>query len=179
MLLNGDFNMKKFFVLFLIVITCSCTVLASEYSKFSRKFIKHIRDCDAYEEAVTSEYEDITFKTTRKIHGWKNGLCKYTETITSPTGACKLDCGFTEIQIDDLYEAMKDRSKKAEKYALDLYAEKTDPKTGAVEYVKNGVTEIKGNRSYIIWAKYQNNPYICKPSDMAIKASEIGKHDNK
>lgn len=169
--------MKKIFIVFLAIITCSCAVLASEYSKFSRKFIRHIKDCDAYEESVNSTYEDITFKTSRKIHGWKNGLCKYTETITSPTGSYKLECGFTESQIDDLYEAMKDRSKKAEKYTLDLYAEKINPKTGEMEYVKNGATEIKGNRAYIVWAKYQNNPYFCKPSEINGKVNDINKNN--
>ena len=152
-------------------------VSASEYTKFSRKFIRHIKDCDSYEETVTSQYEDMSFKTSRKIHGWKNGFCKYTETITSAQGAYKLDCGFTDVQLDDLYEAMKDRSKKADKYTLDIYVEKNNPKTGNVEYVKNGTTEIKGNRAYIIWAKYQNNPFICKPSEITIQAKDIGKEN--
>ena len=165
--------MKRLFVAVLsfLFFTVS-TVLASEYTKFSRKFIKHIRDCDVYEESFVSEYEDMTFKTTRKIHGWKNGLCRYTETITSSRGAYKLDCGFNEAQLDDLYESMKDKSKKPEKYTLDLYVEKIDPKTGEIMYVKNGVTEIKGNKAYIIWAKYQNNPYMCKPVQIVTKSKD-------
>ena len=167
--------MKKVFALSLAVLITGSFVFASEYTKFSRKFIRHIKDCDAYEETVTSEFEDVTFKTTRKIIGWKNGFCRYFETITSAQGAYKLDCGFTDVQLDDLYEAMKDRSKKADRYILDVYTEKVNPKTGEVEYIKNGTTEIKGNRAYIVWAKYQNNPYICKPSEITIKASDIGK----
>lgn len=169
--------MKKVFVLMLALMIVGGIVSASEYTKFSRKFIRHIKDCDSYEETVTSQYEDMSFKTSRKIHGWKNGFCKYTETITSAQGAYKLDCGFTDVQLDDLYEAMKDRSKKADKYTLDIYVEKNNPKTGNVEYVKNGTTEIKGNRAYIIWAKYQNNPFICKPSEITIQAKDIGKEN--
>ena len=70
---------------------------------------------------------------------------------------------------------MKDRSKKADKYTLDLYSERKNPKTGDTEYIKSGSTEIKGNRAYIIWAKYQNNPFVCRPTEITIKASEIGK----
>jgi len=167
--------MKKIFIISLVTLLLGGYALASEYTKFSRKFIRHIKDCDAYEETIASEYEDSSFKTTRKIHGWKNGYCRYTETITAPQGAYKLDCGFTEVQLDDLYEAMKDRSKKADKYTLDLYSERKNPKTGDIEYIKSGSTEIKGNRAYIVWAKYQNNPFVCKPSEITIKASEIGK----
>lgn len=159
--------MKKIIALFLATLIGASAVFAAEYTKFSRKFIRHIKDCDAFEETVTSEFEDETFKTTRKIHGWKNGFCRYSETIISARGAYKLDCGFTEVQLDDLYEAMKDRSKKADKYTLDIYTEITNPKTGQTEYIKDGTTEIKGNKAYIIWAKYQNNPFFCKPSDIS------------
>ena len=129
--------MKKIFIISLVTLLLGGYALASEYTKFSRKFIRHIKDCDAYEETIASEYEDSSFKTTRKIHGWKNGYCRYTETITAPQGAYKLDCGFTEVQLDDLYEAMKDRSKKADKYTLDLYSERKNPKTGDTEYMDN------------------------------------------
>ena len=167
--------MKKILALTLGLLIGVSAVFASEYTKFSRKFMKHIRDCDAYEETISSKFEDTDFKTHRKIHGWKNGLCRYSETITSVRGAYRLECGFNEAQLDDLYEAMKNRSKKAEKLSLDLFYEKTNPKTGEVEYLKNGTTEIKGNKTYIVWAKYQNNPYICKPSKITIKAGDIGK----
>ena len=167
--------MKKVFALSLVLLVAGSVVFASEYTKFSRKFIRHIKDCDSYEETVSSQYEDMTFKTTRKIIGWRNGFCKYTETITSAQGAYSLDCGFTDVQLDDLYEAMKDRSKKADKYILDVYAERTNPKTGTVEYVKDGTTEIKGNKAYVVWAKYQNNPFICKPSEITIKARDVGR----
>lgn len=167
--------MKKIFALSLALLITGSFVFASEYTKFSRKFIRHIKDCDAYEETVNSQYEDMEFKTTRKITGWRNGFCRYSETITSAQGAYKLDCGFTDVQLDDLYEAMKDRSKKATKYTLDIYAEKNNPKTGETEYVKDGATEIKGNRAYVVWAKYQNNPFVCKPSEITIKAKDVGK----
>ena len=56
-------------------------VLASEYTKFSSTFIKKFKDCDYYEETTNSEFEGNAFSTNRKIIGWKNGFCKYQETI--------------------------------------------------------------------------------------------------
>jgi hypothetical protein len=155
--------MKKFTIIFItaIIAGMSC-VFASEYTKFSRRFINHFKDCDAYEETITSNFEDTTFTTHRKISGWKNGLCRYTEVITSNEGSYKLNCRFAEIQLDDLYLAMKDRSNKPEKYNLDIFQQKVDPKTGETIYVTNGSTVIKGNKAYIVWAKYQNNPYFCR-----------------
>lgn len=160
--------MKKNIVISVLFLATALltTAVASEYSKFSRKFIKNFKDCDAYEETVTSTYEDTTFTTNRKIIGWRNGFCHYQETIASKDGKYKLDCGFTDAQVDDLYEAMRDRSKTPEKYTLQLFEPKTDSKTGEVTYVRAGTTIIKGNRAYIQWARLQNNPYFCKPAKL-------------
>ncbi len=155
--------MKKTFIIFLsLLIAGANCVFASEYTKFSRKFIKKIKDCDAYEETITTQFEGATFKTVRKINGWKNGGCSYTETVSSRGETYRLNCKFASAQLDDLYEAMRDRSKKTERYVLELFSSRTDPKTGAVEYKRTDTTEIKGNKAYIMWAKYQNNPYICQ-----------------
>lgn len=162
--------MKKFLIISLSVLVCSTCVWASEYTKFSRSFIRHFKDCDAYEETVSSVFEDEAFKTTRKIHGWKNGRCIYTETITSKDeGAYKLNCAIMEAQVDDLYDAMRSRSKKPDKYNLDIYAPKVNKKTGETEYTVAGGTIIKGNKAYIEWAKVQNNPYICTPEKINSK----------
>ena len=155
--------MKKITILSLILTIVSATcVCASEYTKFSKKFIKHFKDCDAYEETVVSEFEDNSFTTVRKIHGWKGGVCRYSEVITSKNESYRLNCAFAEIHVDDLYEAMKDRSNKAERYDLEVFKSKIDPKTKETYYVQAGSTPIKGNKAYITWAKYQNNPYICR-----------------
>ena len=153
---------KNIFILTLAILAGISCVFASEYSKFSRKFIKNIRDCDTYEETNTSQFEDRNFTSSRKIHGWKNGICHYTETLSSQDGTYKIECRFTEIQLDELYEAMKDRSSKPEKYSLDVYEPKVDAKTGETKYITKGTTIIKGNRAYIAWAKYENNPYFCR-----------------
>lgn len=137
-------------------------VYASEYTKFSRKFIKHFKDCDVYEETVNSHFEDTDFTTKRKIHGWKNGICKYSEVVTSKDGTYNIDCRFGEVQIDDLYDAMKSRSKEAERFNLEIYEPTKDPKTGETIYKVKGTTVIKGNKAYIEWAKFQNNPYFCR-----------------
>lgn len=155
-------------ILSLLIAGTNC-VFASEYTKFSRKFIKKIKDCNAYEETVTSEFEGSTFKTVRKINGWKNGACSYSEVVSSRGESYKLNCNFMSVQLDDLYDAMRSRSKAVEVYNLDLYSTKTNPKNGAVEYKVSGSTEIKGNKAYIMWARYQNNPYICQIEKLGAK----------
>lgn len=162
--------MKKSLVLFLtLIITVSTAitcVFAAEYTKFSSKFIKNFKDCDSYEETTTSAFEGNTFTTSRQIIGWRNGFCRYQEVISSGNDKYQLNCNFTSIQVDELYSAMKNRSKEAEKYELEIFGEHKDPKTGKISYVSRGTQTIKGNKAYIAWAKYQNNPYFCKPQKL-------------
>ena len=148
-------------LLIALVAGMSC-VFAAEFTKFSSKFIKNFKDCDAYEESIVSEYEGKQFTTNRKIIGWRNSFCKYQETIKSPDDEYQLNCSFSNIQVDELYESMKDRAKEPQKYDLDIFSEQTDKK-GQTKYVVVGSQTIKGNKAYITWAKYQNNPYFCKP----------------
>ncbi len=160
--------MKKISILMLIsILVFGSCVFAAEYTKFSSKFIKHFKDCDKYEETITSEFEGQSFVTNRQIQGWRNGFCKYQETIKSPSSEYKLDCTFTNLQVDDLYAAMKDRSREVERYELENFAQQTDQKTGKTKYVSVGTTTIKGNKAYITWAKYQNNPYFCVPQKVS------------
>lgn len=159
--------MKSKIILLSIILAISTTcAIASQYTKFSKSFIKNFKDCDEYEETVTSDFHGETFTTNRKILGWKNGFCKYQEIISTQKEKYKLNCSFSEIQLEELYLAMKDRSDKPEVYNLDVFSEKKDEKTGKVSFVKTGSTSIKGNKAYIIWAKYQNNPYFCTPTKL-------------
>ena len=148
-------------ILSLFAMVTGLCVYAAEITKFSSKFVKHFKDCDLYEETVNSEFQGQTFTTKRSIQGWRNGFCRYQETVSSKDAKYQINCGFSDLQVDDLYESMKDRSKKVERYNLDLFAPKVDQKTGETKYVKDGSTVIKGNKAYITWAKYQNNPYFC------------------
>lgn len=160
--------MKKILVtatLLIAVVAGLTCVWAAEYTKFSSKFVKNFKDCDSYEETVTSEFEGRTFSTTRKIQGWRNGFCKYEETIASPDGSYQLNCLFSGIQVDELYDAMKDRSREPERYDLETFVEEKGP-NGQAKYVSRGTTTIKGNKAYIAWAKYQNNPYFCHPQKL-------------
>ena len=148
-------------LLIALVAGMSC-VFAAEFTKFSSKFIKNFKDCDAYEESIVSEYEGKQFTTNRKIIGWRNGFCKYEETIKSPEDEYQLNCSFSNIQVDELYNSMRNKSKDPETYELEMFAEQKDKK-GQTKYVVVGSQTIKGNKAYITWAKYQNNPYFCKP----------------
>ncbi len=153
-------------VLTVIISSVFSCALAATYTKFSSKFVKNFQDCDKYQETIASEFEGKTFTTERKILGWKNGFCKYEETITSPNDKYQLKCSFSSIQVDELYQSMKSKSKDLERHELENYVEQKDPKTGKTNYVVAGRTTIKGNKAYITWAKYQNNPYFCVPTKL-------------
>ncbi len=156
--------MKKISIITLIaVLAVGSSVFAAEYTKFSSNFVKHFKDCDKYEETTTSEFEGQNFVTKRQIYGWKNGFCKYQENIKSPDTEYQLDCSFTNLQVDELYNSMKSRSKEIERYELENFVQQTDQKTGQKKYVSVGTTIIKGNKAFITWSKYQNNPYFCVP----------------
>lgn len=159
--------MKKSLIIMITLLVAGAAgltcVFAAEYTKFSSKFVKNFKDCDAYQETTTSDFEGKTFTTTRKIIGWRNGFCKYQEIVTSANDKYQLNCSFPSIQVDELYEAMKDKSKEPEKYELEMFAEQKDPKTGKTKYAVVGTTTIKGNKAYLVWAKYQNSPYFCTP----------------
>lgn len=157
---------KSMLAITIITATTFCTVFAAAYTKFSSKFIRNFRDCDNYTETVKSEFEGRAFTTNRHIIGWRNGFCRYEETITSPVDSYRLDCNFSSIQVDELYEAMKSKSNKPEVYELETFAETQDEKTGDISIVKVGSQQIKGNKAYIAWAKYQNNPYFCRPKKL-------------
>ncbi len=158
--------MKKSLIALLSVIILSSTfgykTIATD-TTFSKNFIKNFKDCDKYEETINTTFEDKNFTTNRKIIGWRNGFCKYEETITSPTDQYELKCTLNAIQVEELYNAMKSRSKEATKYELETFIERQDPKTGKTKYEVIGTQTISGNKAYIAWAKIQNNPYFCKP----------------
>lgn len=147
----------------LVLCSAFSFAFAAGDTKFSAKFIKNFKDCDKYEETISSTFEDRNFTTNRKIIGWRNGFCKYEEIITSPVDQYQLSCSFSAIQLDELYNAMKSKSRELERYELETFAETIDPKTGAIKYKSIGTQTIKGNKAYIVWAKVQNNPYFCKP----------------
>ena len=86
--MQGRLYMKKKTLMSITTTAIICSLfagaIAEEYTKYSSRFIKKFKDCDAYEETVNSTFENKTFKTNRKIIGWRNGFCRYEETITSP-----------------------------------------------------------------------------------------------
>lgn len=139
------------------------TAFAAQYIKYSSKFIRAFEDCDRYEENIVSEYGGDSFTTNRKILGWQKGMCRYQETVSSKNSKYGLDCYFGELQVEELTKAMKNRSKAPEKAEIELYAEQKDPKTGKTKFVPVDSQIIIGNKPFIAWSKYQNNPYFCIP----------------
>ena len=160
------FSKKVFAFSVAVAVTCGMCAYATNITKFSSKFIKKFKDCEPYQETITSEFEGNTFTTDRKILGWSSGFCKYEEVVKTANDIYKLNCRFSAIQVDDLYDSMKAKTNDIQSFGLETFAEKTDEKTGKITYVSNGITTIKGNPAYITWAKYQNNPYFCKPEKL-------------
>ena len=157
-----NFTYKIFSIIILALFVCVGVVYAATNSpKFSRAFIKHFKECDTYTETITSFYEGNTYTTTRNIKGWLNGACRYKENVKSAIGEYNITCSFPEIQLEELTESMKIKSKKESTFKLDLYAQVKDEKTGKMQYSVVGDTIIKGTPAVITWAKYQNNPYFC------------------
>ena len=148
------------------IITGFTCAHAYNQAKFSSKFVKHFKNCDSYQETTQSEYEGMNFKTERNIIGWRNGYCRFTETISSKDGAYKLNCSFTDLQVEELYKSMKNRSKTPQEYTMDIFALKTNPKTGKETYEIVDKMTIKGNSAYVTWTKYENNPYFCIPQKL-------------
>ena len=165
----------KTFILISLFALASGIVIASENPKFSRKFVKSFKDCDSYSESSESIFEGVNFKSTRKILGWKNGFCKYEETMYSPLGDYVVRCSFPPIQVEELYNAMKDRSKEQIRQNLEIFGQKKDPKTGELSYVVVETREIKGSKAYVAWARYENSPYFCIPEKLDTPDVKTGK----
>lgn len=163
--------MKKSFISMFTILIALCTTLtyaiSAEYTKFSKDFVKNFKDCDLYEETINSEFQGKNFTTNRKILGWRNGFCRYQETVSSPSEEYKLNCSFNAIQTEELYDSMKTRKKDLQTYELETFVPQTDNKTGQIKYASAGTTSIKGNQAYISWAKYENNPYFCVPTKVS------------
>ena len=153
-----------FFIIFIIVICAGLTyVFAAESTKFTSAFIKNFRNCHNFEETTQYTSEGQTFKTIRKINGWVDGACQYSETIYSQNEAYNLDCYFPEIQVEEIYDSMKNKSKEQEEFLLNVYGKKKDPRTGKESFAVINQINITGTKAEITWAKYENDPYVCTP----------------
>lgn len=156
--------MKKtiIYVLSMFLILGFSIVKASEYAVFSHGFIKNFKDCDKFEETTNSTYNGDSFTEKSEILGWENGFCHYRTTIVSKDTGYRLECMFSDIQVEELYNAMRDKSRTVSEYKMDLF-KPVDSNDGEITYKKAADTIIKGNKGYIAWTKYQNNPYFCRP----------------
>ena len=161
--------MKKRVLGYCLLVLCLTGYIfakASDGTTYSAKFIKNFKDCSTYQENYSSEYEGEKFNEKREILGWKNGFCHYRTTVNSSNSAYKLDCMFSDIQVEEIYKAMKNNSKALEDYNLDIMIPTKETKNGQPVYKKIGSTVIKGTKAYITWTKYENNPYFCHPQKL-------------
>lgn len=159
--------MKKFTSLFMaIIFSCvvgSTVAFAATHSSYSSAFKKNFKDCDMYTETFSTDHRGEPFNITRKIIGWRNGFCRYEELYERKEDSYKLNCSLSDVQVEELTEAMKNRSKELEKQEIEMFAEVKDPKTGIIKYETVGFTQVKGTKASNAWAKYLNNPYFCRP----------------
>ena len=143
----------------------ACAVAAIQDIKFSRDFIKNFKNCDKYSETATVEIEGKTYTEERNIAGISNGLCNYKVTVSDAENKYLYDCWFSDYQVEELYNAMRTRSKKGQQENIDIFTLVTDKK-GRTNYRVAGKTTVSGTKSYVTWAKYRSNPYFCYPKKL-------------
>ena len=114
-------NLNKILAFLILVGFGLSCAYAVEVSTFSKGFKKAFKDCDRYEETINSEFEGRKFTTKRNIQGWRNGFCNYQEVVSTGNEVYQINCGFTNVQVDELSEAMNSRSKEIIRHDLDIF----------------------------------------------------------
>jgi len=157
--------MKK--IIFALIGLCfvSCAYAAVQDIKYSPDFIKNFKNCNKYTETETVQIEGKTYTEERNIAGNMNGMCNYKITVSDADNKYLYDCWFSEYEVEELYNAMRKRSKKEELVNLEVFVPYQDKK-GRSGYKISGTTVVKGTKSYVTWAKYRNNPYFCFPKKL-------------
>ncbi len=155
--------MKRYVALMLILFVGAASVLAAQKSMYSRQFMNNFKDCTPYSETVNSSYDGKSYIENREIVGWNNGMCFYRISLSTNNDKYEYDCVFSNLQMEELYNAMKSRSKENERYSIDLFTPYENQKNGEIYYKKTGYSTISGSKAYVTWVKYQSNPYFCRP----------------
>lgn len=92
--------MKKFFVLLIAIFAVSLCVFAAD--KYPRIFAVRMNLCVPY--SYQAQEDDAT--VTRTIGGWKNHLCRFTQTTVKADETQTVSCNFTREQLTNLYTGM-------------------------------------------------------------------------
>ena len=96
----------------------------------------------------TMAVRDIRTKIAMAVENYTKTSVPQVISLQAPTGS-----GKTIIMASLVEEIF---------FGNEKFAEQPDAK-GSNKYKVVGSTVIKGNKAFITWAKYQNNPYFCRP----------------
>ena len=122
--------MKKTVILLTLLVAVAAgltCVWAAEYTKFSSNLLKILKIVMLIKKQQPSSLRVKHSLQTEKFLAGEMVFCKYQETISSTDGKYQLNCSFSSIQVDELYESMKNRSKEPERYDLEMFAEEKGP----------------------------------------------------
>lgn len=137
--------MKKFLAIFILFVTASSVVWAEDTEKkiiesiYPKLFTFRLQRCIPYSGSVSTD----DAKVSRKIEGWKDSVCRYTETVVTEEASLTVNCNLSRSDLDTLVKTMKS----------------DEPK---IKVKKNGFS-YKSASSDALWDSYRNNVSVCKP----------------
>lgn len=129
--------MKKVFIILVLLLTTGISALAEGI--YPKLFVFRLHRCMPYV-GSTSE-NNVT--TSRKIAGWNNHTCRYSETVTVGETSQTVNCNFSREQLTELVNTMR--------------ADEPNIK------VKPNGFSYKSKASDELWSKYKSNISVCKP----------------
>lgn len=108
-------------------------------------FIDNLKNCTNYYENQSIILQDLKLTTVREIHGWKEGKCAYTETVSLADKDYTVNCKFSQNNINELVKIMEDFNGSQENNKIDL----------------NDYEQVQNSSVSTAWTKYLQNPDIC------------------
>ena len=134
--------MKKYFIVFAILIFSSAFSLADDEAFYSA-----LQNCKAYSNQgqTKTDGNNIAFKS--QILGWENNKCTYKESVSfAGMDSCTI-CKFSKDQINELVTVMRAYS-TVQKYS----GETVDT---------SSLSAAQNNPVVRVWNKYLSDPAVC------------------
>ncbi len=99
--------MKKAFIITGIIMVSTLSAFAADVM-YSNIFINKFIHClPAAGTATKTDEDGNIINIQRGLHGWKNGVCRYSETVTSNDTTKTYNCNLSREQVNELASAMK------------------------------------------------------------------------
>jgi len=134
--------MKKFTIVFLILLTTSALVRANEDA-----FYTALQGCTKYSSSGETTTDGVVAKFKTQILGWENNTCVYKESVNFAGIEACTTCRLTQRQIDELVDVMRAYS-TVQKHSN----EKTD---------LSSFSKVQGNPIVNAWNKYLMDSSVC------------------